>query len=200
MKNLLSFGELKKMVGQTAGTCLPTARQLRSAGSPIAVQKKFADGSCLTAYQNGFALFQTTSRATVFRVDACGDYTYFTRTETHIFEEQYFDDKAWYIRLQLEAEDRLLHNEQVRENETRIVNRVAGDIAGFAVDGLDTLIAKEELSEMLQVLTEKQRRVLLLHSVYGYTQASIAKMMGVSQPAIAKILEQAKKKMKKNFK
>lgn len=99
MKNILSFGDLKKMVGNTARVCLPTARQLRNSGSPIVAQQKFADGSCLTAYQNGFALFQTTSRETVFRVDACGNYTYFTRTETHIFEEQYFDDKAWYMKI-----------------------------------------------------------------------------------------------------
>lgn len=200
MKNMLSFGGLKNMVSHTAGLCLPTARQLRSAGSPIVAQKKFDDGSCLTAYQNGFALFQTTKRSTVLRIDDCGDYIYYTRTETHFFEERYFDDKPWYIRLQLEAEDRLVHNERIRESSVRIEKRLVGKTEVFSDDCIDSLVLREELSEMLLLLTEKQRKVILLHYFYGYTQTSIAKAMGVSQSAISRIIEQGKKKLNKKFK
>lgn len=198
-KTDFTFAQLKMRVGSTKNIPTPSASALLAGGVCVAEQE-MTDGSHLWAFENGFALFQTIRRSTVLRIDACGGYAYYTRIEEHYFEESYFYDKPWYIRLQLEAEDRLLHNQNARESEPNIETRLAGNVAAFTPDALDALILKEELTEIMTLLTEKQRKAVMLNFFFGYTQVEVAKAMCVSQAMVAGYIKQAKKKLNKIFK
>ena len=57
----------------------------------------------------------------------------------------------------------------------------------------------ERMEEMLSLLTDKQRLVINLMFVEGYTQSEIADLMSISSAAVKKHLDKAKKIIKNNF-
>ena len=57
----------------------------------------------------------------------------------------------------------------------------------------------ERMEEVLSLLTDKQRLVINLMFVEGYTQSEIADLMNISSAAVKKHLDKAKKIIKKNF-
>ena len=59
-------------------------------------------------------------------------------------------------------------------------------------------IRKEELTEAMDSLTDKQLEVFILYYEYGYTQQEIADMLEITKPAVCVRLDNALKVMKKN--
>lgn len=57
----------------------------------------------------------------------------------------------------------------------------------------------ERMEEVLSLLTDKQRLVINLMFVEGYTQSEIADLMNISSTAVKKHLDKAKKIIKNNF-
>ena len=57
----------------------------------------------------------------------------------------------------------------------------------------------ERMEEVLSLLTDKQRLVINLMFVEGYTQSEIADLMNISSAAVKKHLDKAKKIIKNNF-
>lgn len=57
----------------------------------------------------------------------------------------------------------------------------------------------ERMEEVLSVLTDKQRLVINLMFVEGYTQSEIADLMSISSAAVKKHLDKAKEIIKNNF-
>lgn len=109
----LTFAELKQKIDSTkALKKAPTAKALLTGESPIVVSKTMIDGSRLTAFKNGFALYQTSRFYTVIRVDQCGNYTHPSHTGPICFVADYFADRPWSLRLQLEAEDQIVQNQK----------------------------------------------------------------------------------------
>ena len=60
-------------------------------------------------------------------------------------------------------------------------------------------IRKETRREMLESMTEKQRKVFILYYQYGYTQQEIADMLGVDQTSVRDRLNGAIRKVKKIY-
>lgn len=58
----------------------------------------------------------------------------------------------------------------------------------------------EQMEELLNELTAKQRQVVQLMYVEGYKQSEIAKMLGISSAGVKKHLDKAKAFIKKNYK
>lgn len=58
----------------------------------------------------------------------------------------------------------------------------------------------EQMETLLNELTAKQRQVVQLMYVEGYSQSEIAKMLGISSAAVKKRLDKAKAFIKKNYK
>ena len=69
----------------------------------------------------------------------------------------------------------------------------------FGENPLDTLIRTERYREMLEALTDKQRKVFLLYYKEGYTQQQIAEMLGCVVSMVNKHLNASLKKIK-NYK
>ena len=57
----------------------------------------------------------------------------------------------------------------------------------------------ERMEEVLSLLTDKQRLVINLMFVEGYTQSEIADLMNISSAAVKKHLDKAKEIIKNNF-
>ena len=111
----MTLKELKNKIERTMGKALPTAAYLRAGNSRLVASCELDGGTKLSVYQNGFALYQTIGGSTVFRVDYCGGYTYFGRTEQTELSEDSFADTDWWVRLLMEGEDRLTHNRNIKE-------------------------------------------------------------------------------------
>ena len=47
---------------------------------------------------------------------------------------------------------------------------------------LEQLIEKEQILELMGLLTERQRDIVILYFYYGETQWEIAKELGITQP------------------
>lgn len=58
----------------------------------------------------------------------------------------------------------------------------------------------EQMEELLNELTAKQRQVVQLMYVEGFKQSEIAKMLGISSAGVKKHLDKAKAYIKKNYK
>ena len=97
----MTLKELQSKIERTSEKELPTAAKLRSGISPLVVCRDFDGSAQLSVYKNGFALYQSLGRSTVFRVDACGGYTYFGRTEKSELDEKFFRDTEWWVRLMM---------------------------------------------------------------------------------------------------
>lgn len=50
---------------------------------------------------------------------------------------------------------------------------------------LQTALGRYHANTLLQVVTKKQKQVILLHLVYGYTQQEVAEQLGISQQAVS---------------
>ena len=69
----------------------------------------------------------------------------------------------------------------------------------FGENPEDAYIRKEQVAEMLDAMTEKQREVFVLYYKEGYTQQEIADMLGIERRTVGNRLEGALKKVKKSF-
>lgn len=73
-------------------------------------------------------------------------------------------------------------------------------IATIADKSLDESVEwSERMEEVLSLLTDKQRLVINLMFVEGYTQSEIAELMNISSAAVKKHLDKAKEIIKNNF-
>ena len=119
----MTLRELKDSISDTEGCAVPTAARLEASGDSVAT---LTLGSySITVYRCGFAVGVSGRRKAVIRVDECDGYTYrfggsrgknSANNETpHHFDEEYFLDKPWPIRLMLAVDDQLQKLENDRE-------------------------------------------------------------------------------------
>ena len=124
----MTLRELKDSISDTEGCAVPTAARLEASGDPVATLT--LGTYSITVYRCGFAVGVSGRRKAVIRVDECGGYTYrfggsrggksggknSASNETpHHFDEEYFLDKPWPIRLMLAVDDQLQKLENDRE-------------------------------------------------------------------------------------
>ena len=117
--------------------------------------------------------------------------------------EQFFEKEPWYVRLVLEGEDRLEHNQRAKEQERTASYsaiseewQVMGNLEG---NPLKHLVERENLKEILQCLTERQRTAVSLCFFQQKTQSEAAKELGITSPAVSAILSQAARRLRKKY-
>jgi RNA polymerase sigma factor (sigma-70 family) len=196
----MTLRELLEKVEHNQGTVMPTAKKLREMNCPIVAQKETLNDSTLTVYQNGFALYQVGKRQTVFRADYCGGYIYFTRTGQTPVQEEFFLEAEWWVRLVMEGEDRMVHNQNVRNER----NEVPYGEQVFAheeeqPDLLGAIVRQELLEEAYSLMTEKQRLVVELYYLEQLTLQEIADRLDVTFQAVSACLTSAKKRVRKRL-
>lgn len=176
---MLTFKQLKNLVEEPkTGIKLPTARALRESDQRIVVKEIMGNGAELIVYQNGYALYQIKNRATVFPVNGCKSYSYVTSKEDISVDEQLFDQEKWYIRLMLEGEDRLFHNIYRKEKGHQISYTAVAEDWDALSDRTDSLanqiIQQEMMEELLHILTNRQRKIVVEYFYMEKTHQQIA--------------------------
>ena len=77
------------------------------------------------------------------------------------------------------------------------------EIADDSPNPLDLLIEKEESAQSLislaDFLTARQKQIMELYFVVGYTKAEISRILKLSKPTVKQHLSEATKKILKNF-
>lgn len=173
--------------------------------------RKFAKALAkLTAYENGYAVYEVDSAHTVMAVECCGDYRYDFTDGTHqIVPAETFEDAEWSLRLLMEGEKRMEHNlSKTAAKFEQVPLECDGSdwSTSIMVDFLDAdnaeMLADRELRRLyaaMNKLTERQMEVVQLYFYKGMTQQEIAEEIGIGRRSGGNCLEGALKKIRKNF-
>lgn len=197
---MLTLQDLKWIV-KVPGTeqKVPTAQHLLERGERIAGMENGGEVQLLV-FREGYAIYRVGKHTTVFPVHSCGDYCYENAGQQIWVSADFFEGQEWHVRLLLEGEDRLAKNrETCHKGRTVSYHAVSEEwlfLASPALPPLEQLIEKEKILELMGLLTERQRDIVILYFYYGKTQWEIAKTLGVSQPTVSQALMAALRRMR----
>lgn len=205
----ITLRELKTKINTVVGKKLPTFKTLME-NEPVAVAQTMVNGAKLTAYENGYAVYEVDGSHTVMAVDRCKDYRYdFTDGTYEVIPAETFEDVEWSVRLLMEGERRMEHNlnKRVADSENVSLECDGSDwSAAVMVDFLDEdnaeMLADRELRRLyaaMSKLTERQTEVIQLYFYKGMTLQEIAEELGIAKPAVHYAMKGALKKMRKSF-
>lgn len=178
---------------------LPTARYLLEHGKYV-VSMENGGGVQLLVFREGYALYRVGKYTTVFPVHSCGNYSYENDGQKICVDADFFDGQEWYVRLLLEGEDRLAKNRETCHKERVVSYHAVSEewffLASPTLPPLEQLIEKEKILELMGLLTERQRDIVILYFYYGETQWEIAKELGITQPTVSQTLMAALRRMR----
>ena len=205
----ITLRELKTKINTVAEKKLPTFKTLMEK-EPVVVAQTMVNGAKLTAYENGYAVYEVDGSHTVMAVDRCNDYRYdFTDGTYEVIPAETFEDVEWSVRLLMEGERRMEHNlnKRVADSENVSLECDGSDwSAAVMVDFLDEdnaeMLADRELRRLyaaMSKLTERQTEVIQLYFYKGMTLQEIAEELGITKPAVHYAMKGALKKMRKSF-
>lgn len=205
----ITLRELKARIDAVTQKKLPKYAQLMEQ-NPVVVAKTVVNGATLTAYQNGYAVYEMNGAHTVMAVDRCGDYRYdFSDGTYQVVPAEVFEEAEWSLRLIMEGERRLEHNlnKTSSKYEAAVLECDGSDWSdSVMVDFLEEenaeIIADEELRRLyaaMRKLTERQMEIVELYYFKGMTQQEIADELGIARPVVSKIMKAGLNKLKKEF-
>lgn len=191
----ITLRALREMVGATIGKPLPTAKALRESEESIIASIPVGRDGLLTVYKNGFYIYKTDVGSTVYAVDRCANYAYDGGDVLAL------DDENWALHLVIKGEDRLEHNNDVREGEhfpygDNIVDRHTLPGQG---DFVDAVLERDQIERLLGCLTDKQRLVVQMYFFEGMKQEAIACRLKITQRAVSYALNASVKRIKKLY-
>lgn len=200
---MLTLQELKQMTDiPKRGKKIPTAKYLRENGTVIS-KKQLGKDVEITAYQNGYALYQVGRHFTVFPIHSCENYLYISNARMIHLPGTMFDDEMWHVRLALEGEDRLNRNQEERERGKTISYSAVSEEWNVMEDAGQSMQeqfeTQETVEEILRLLTERQRMVVIRFFLQEKTQRQISRELGISSPAVSTILSQAIQRIRKRY-
>lgn len=205
----ITLRELKTKIDVVTEKKLPKYAQLMEQ-NPVAVAQTSVNGATLTAYQNGYAVYEMDGAHTVMAVDRCGDYRYDFNDGTYqVVPAEVFEEAEWSLRLIMEGERRMEHTRSVinSNNEEFMLSNDGSDWCEVAmVDFMEAenaeMLADQELRRLYAAmgkLTERQKEIIELYYFKGMTQQEIADELGIARPVVAKSMKASLNKLKKFF-
>lgn len=214
--NMLTLRKLQQMVDLAmlrSGKNVPTAKAVRESGSEIVAKIIMCDGSRIYVYQNGYVVYYSGRRVTVFPLhDIKGDYIcptvdYIERPDMCICEDELLS-LPWYYGIMLKADERIEHSiDNSRANQIQIpmdfLQSIAEGIADPEPDGLEVILLKEKqqeeiaiLKRALQYVTAAQYEVLMAYFFEDMEQEEIARKLGITQQAVSDRYQRALARMR----
>lgn len=205
----ITLRELKAKIDAVTEKKLPQYKQLMEQ-NPVMVAQTTVNGATITAYQNGYAVYEADGAHSVMAVDRCGDYRYDFNDGTYqVVPAEVFEEAEWSLRLIMEGERRMEHTRSVinSNNEEFMLSNDGTDWCEVAmVDFMEAenaeMLADEELRKLYSAmgkLTERQREIIELYYFKGMTQQEIADELGIARPVVAKSMKASLNKLKKFF-
>ncbi len=178
---------------------LPTARYLLEHGKCVVSMENGGEVQLLV-FREGYALYRIGKYTTVFPIHSCRDYCYENGGRQICVDASFFEQQEWHVRLLLEGEDRLVKNREICHKEREVSYHAVSEewffLASPVLPPLEQLIEKEKILELMGLLTERQRDIVILYFYYGETQWEIAKELGITQPTVSQTLMSALRRMR----
>ena len=207
MNEQITLRELLGMITPARLSRVPGKMVLKENATRIASHE--SEEFVLSVFSCGYALAESGKRWTVFNVSGCGGYEYeadeddrlFLREEDFKFEDAYFLDLPWTVRLSMEALDRLESNNDASESallsEHPDKPGPNGRLYGRYISVEDEVIRKIEYEEMLAKMTPKQRQAYVLYFEEGYTLEEVGELLSITSTAVFHRIAGLTKTMKK---
>lgn len=202
---MLTLKELKKIVKVAdVEKRIPSVKSLKE--HKVVVKEMINADTTISVYDHGYVLYTAGNQSTVFSLHSCDDYEYVSVTgDNKEFNKEFFDNENWYIRLLMEAEDRMAYSQsKISTNHGVFSNSDVTDDAeimrGSSKDFVDDVIDREILNALIKELTERQKTVLNLVYFEEMRQQDVADYLGIKQQSVNDLLNRALKTMKKKAK
>ncbi len=199
---MLTLKELKKIVKVAdVEKRIPSVKSLKE--HKVVVKEMINADTTISVYDHGYVLYTAGNQSTVFPLHSCDDYEYVSVTgDNKEFNKEFFDNENWYIRLLMEAEDRMAFSQsKISTNHGVFSNSDVTDDAeimrGSSKDFVDDVIDREILHALIKELTERQQMVLNLVYFEEMRQQDVADYLGIKQQSVNDLLNRALKTMKK---
>lgn len=199
---MLTLKELKKIVKVAdMEKRIPSVKSLKE--HKVVVKEMINADTTISVYDHGYVLYTAGNQSTVFPLHSCDDYEYVSVTgDNKKFNKEFFDNENWYIRLLMEAEDRMAYSQsKISTNHGVFSNSDVTDDAeimrGSSKDFVDDVIDREILNALIKELTERQKTVLNLVYFEEMRQQDVADYLGIKQQSVNDLLNRALKTMKK---
>lgn len=199
---MLTLKELKKIVKVAdVEKRIPSVKSLKE--HKVVVKEMINADTTISVYDHGYVLYTAGNQSTVFPLHSCDDYEYVSVTgDNKEFNKEFFDNENWYIRLLMEAEDRMAYSQsKISTNHGVFSNSDVTDDAeimrGSSKDFVDDVIDREILNALIKELTERQKTVLNLAYFEEMRQQDVADYLGIKQQSVNDLLNRALKTMKK---
>ena len=197
---MLTLKELKEMVNLTENNGrVPTAKQLIESGEQIIVKEVLAKESTISVYANGFVLYRAGKHYTVFSISDCGNYEYESvKGASKKYGSSFFANENWYVRLIMEAEDRLVVNqERIKSNHKvysydRMVEKGI-EIESDEEDISESLARNDFVKQMMETLNERQKEMIYLFYFEQWKQKDIAEHFNISQQSVSDMIRRVLK-------
>lgn len=199
---MLTLKKLKKIVKVAdMEKRIPSVKSLKE--HKVVVKEMINADTTISVYDHGYVLYTAGNQSTVFPLHSCDDYEYVSVTgDNKEFNKEFFDNENWYIRLLMEAEDRMAYSQsKISTNHGVFSNSDVTDDAeimrGSSKDFVDDVIDREILNSLIKELTERQKTVLNLIYFEEMRQQDVADYLGIKQQSVNDLLNRALKTMKK---
>lgn len=199
---MLTLKELKKIVKVAdMEKRIPSVKSLKE--HKVVVKEMINADTTISVYDHGYVLYTAGNQSTVFPLHSCDDYEYVSVTgDNKELNKEFFDNENWYIRLLMEAEDRMTYSQsKISTNHGVFSNSDVTDDAeimrGSSKDFVDDVIDREILHALIKELTERQKMVLNLVYFEEMRQQDVADYLGIKQQSVNDLLNRALKTMKK---
>lgn len=199
---MLTLKELKKIVKVAdVEKRIPSVKSLKE--HKVVVKEMINADTTISVYDHGYVLYTAGNQSTVFPLHSCDDYEYVSVTgDNKEFNKEFFDNENWYIRLLMEAEDRMAYSQsKISTNHGVFSNSDVTDDAeimrGSSKDFVDDVIDREILHTLIKELIERQKMVLNLVYFEEMRQQDVADYLGIKQQSVNDLLNRALKTMKK---
>lgn len=180
---------------------IPSVKSLKE--HKVVVKEMINADTTISVYDHGYVLYTAGNQSTVFPLHSCDDYEYVSVTgDNKELNKEFFDNENWYIRLLMEAEDRMAYSQsKISTNHGVFSNSDVTDDAeimrGSSKDFVDDVIDREILNALIKELTERQKTVLNLVYFEEMRQQDVADYLGIKQQSVNDLLNRALKTMKK---
>ena len=198
----MTLKELKKIVKVAdVEKRIPSVKSLKE--HKVVVKEMINADTTISVYDHGYVLYTAGNQSTVFPLHSCDDYEYVSVTgDNKELNKEFFDNENWYIRLLMEAEDRMAYSQsKISTNHGVFSNSDVTDDAeimrGSSKDFVDDVIDREILNALIKELTERQKTVLNLVYFEEMRQQDVADYLGIKQQSVNDLLNRALKTMKK---
>ena len=202
VKERMTLEELKTKVRKVEGGRVPGRKQVRENSLEVASIEN--GGMKLTVFDNGYVLGEVDGNWTVFPVCECEGYLYGTYDDENdviygtFLESEYFKNISWFVRVMMEAYDRIEKN--TKDEFYDWLNRNPNFLedlkwmVGEEPSAEDVAIDRIEKRECLETLTRREQwAVELWMDNHGISE--IAEIMKTTVPIVKKRLLKACEKL-----